>query len=165
MLIILRHFLSFCSCTTLKIFRNRVYVYTLILFLAYLLRKKVCIHSQNVNNKYCIVITLGKHKFAASRAGLHNSESSKSQIDQHKLVAGRKSLFCHRVEENLKGQVIIRSQAFATFFATEFSRAARKDLAGHMRPACCAGSRVCLVTEITYYVHVLALCSPGVTLD
>ena len=39
------------------------------------------------------------------------------------------------MEEILKGQVIIRSRAFATFSATEFSRAGRKDLAGHMRPA------------------------------
>jgi len=39
------------------------------------------------------------------------------------------------VEEILKGQVIIRSRAFATFSATEFSRAARKDLAGRMWPA------------------------------
>jgi len=30
-------------------------VYTLILFLAYLLRKRVCTDSRNVNNKYCIV--------------------------------------------------------------------------------------------------------------
>ena len=66
--------------------------------------------------------------------GLHNSESSKGQIDQHKLAAGRKSLFCHSVEEILKGQVIIRSRAFATFSATEFSRAARKDLAGRIWP-------------------------------
>ena len=57
-------------------------------------------------------------------AGLHNSESSKGQIDQHKLAAGRKNLFRHSVEEILKGQVIIRSRAFATFSATEFSRAA-----------------------------------------
>ena len=33
-----------------------VCVCALILFLAYLLRKRVCIHSRNVNNKYCIVI-------------------------------------------------------------------------------------------------------------
>ena len=65
-------------------------------------------------------------------AGLHNSESSKDQIDQHKLAAGRKSLFRHSVEEILKGQVIIRSRAFATFSATQFSRAARKDLAGRI---------------------------------
>jgi len=32
-------------------------VYDLILFLAYLLRKRVCIDSGNVNNKYCIVFT------------------------------------------------------------------------------------------------------------
>jgi len=64
--------------------------------------------------------------------GLHNSESSKGQTDEHKLAAGRKSLFRHSVEEILKGQVIIRSRAFATFSATEFSRAARKDLAGRM---------------------------------
>ena len=69
------------------------------------------------------------------RPGLHNSESSKGQIDQHKLAAGRKSLFRDSVEEILKGQVIIRSRAFATFSATEFSRAARKDLAGRMWPA------------------------------
>ena len=67
--------------------------------------------------------------------GLHNAESSKGQIDQHKLAAGRKSLFRHSVEEILKEQVIIRSRAFATFSATEFSRAARKELAGRMWPA------------------------------
>ena len=67
-------------------------------------------------------------------AGLHNSKSSKGQIDQHKLAAGRKSLFRHSVEEILKGQVIIQSRAFATFSATEFSQAARKDLAGRMWP-------------------------------
>ena len=71
----------------------------------------------------------------SSKAGLHNPESSKCQIDQHKLAAGRKSLFRHSVEEILKGQVIIRSRAFATFSATEFSRAARNDLAGRMWPA------------------------------
>jgi len=69
------------------------------------------------------------------RSGLHNSESSKGQIDQHKLAAGCKSLFRGSVEEILKGQVIIRSRVFATFSATEFSRAARKDLAGRMWPA------------------------------
>jgi len=67
-------------------------------------------------------------------AGLHNSECSKGQIDQRKLAAGRKSLFRGRVEENLKGQVIIRSRAFATFSATEFSRAACGP-----RAVCCAG--------------------------
>jgi len=69
-----------------------------------------------------------------STAGLHNSESSKGQIDQHKFPAGCKSLFRHRVEEILKGQVIIRSRAFATFSATEFSRAACGP-----RAVCCAG--------------------------
>jgi len=69
------------------------------------------------------------------RTGLHNSESSKGQIDQHKLTAGRKSLFRHSVEEILKEQVIIRSRAFATFSPTEFSQATRKDLAGRMWPA------------------------------
>jgi len=68
------------------------------------------------------------------RAGLHNSESSKGQIDQHKLAAGRKSLFRHRVEEILKGQVITRSRAFATFSATEFLQAACGP-----RAVCCAG--------------------------
>jgi len=34
-----------------------VCVYALMLFLAYLLRKRVWIHSRNVNNKYYIVIT------------------------------------------------------------------------------------------------------------
>ena len=72
---------------------------------------------------------------APLRPGLHNSESSKGQIDQHKLAASRKSLFRHSVEEILKGRVIIRNRAFATFSATEFSRAARKDLAGRMWPA------------------------------
>jgi len=69
------------------------------------------------------------------KTGLHNSESSKGQIDQHKLAAGRKSLFRGSVEEILQGQVIIRSRAFAKFSATEFSRVARKDLAGRMWPA------------------------------
>ena len=69
------------------------------------------------------------------KPGLHNSDSPKGQIDQHELAAGRKSLFRGNVEEILKGQVIIRSRAFATFSATEFSRAARKDLAGRMWPA------------------------------
>ena len=66
-------------------------------------------------------------------AGLHNSENLKGQIDQRKLAAGRKSLFRGRGEEILKGQVIIRSRAFATFSAAEFSRA-----------ACCAGLPYCL---------------------
>jgi len=81
---------------------------------------------------------LGKADFTiihAYRAGLHKSESSKGQIDQHKLAAGRKSLFRHSVEEIRKGQVIIRSRAFATFSAIEFSPAARKHLAGRMWPA------------------------------
>jgi len=38
------------------------------------------------------------------------------------------------VEEILKGQVIIRSRAFATFSATEFSRATCGP-----RAVCCAG--------------------------
>ena len=46
-----------------------------------------------------------------------------------------KSLFRHSVKEIMKGQVIIRSRAFATFSATEFSGAARRDLAGRMWPA------------------------------
>jgi len=41
--------------------------------------------------------------------GLHNSESSKAQIDQFKFSAGRKSLFRCSLEEILKRQVIIRS--------------------------------------------------------
>jgi len=32
-------------------------MYTLTLFLTYLLRKRVCLHSLNVTYKYCIVIT------------------------------------------------------------------------------------------------------------
>ena len=32
-------------------------VYALVLFLTYLLRKRVCIDSRNANNKYSIVIT------------------------------------------------------------------------------------------------------------
>jgi len=59
-------FLSFCLCTTLKIFRNAVCVYALILFPTYLLRKRVCIDSRNVNNKYWIIYTNGA-KFAARR--------------------------------------------------------------------------------------------------
>ena len=79
--------------------------------------------------KFHLIVTGG------CKPRLHNSESSKGQIDQHKLAAGRKSLFRHSVEEMLKGQVIIRSRAFATFSATEFSRAARKDPVGRMWPA------------------------------
>jgi len=41
MMVFLRHFLSVCSCITLKFFRNAVCVYALILFLAYLLIKRV----------------------------------------------------------------------------------------------------------------------------
>jgi len=40
----------------LKIFRDAMFVYALILFLAYLLRKNVCIDSRTVNNKNCIVL-------------------------------------------------------------------------------------------------------------
>jgi len=79
------------------------------------------VHSDVVCNIHC-------------RAGLHNSESSKGQIDQHKLTVGCKSLFRGSVEEILNGQVIIRSRAFATFSATEFSRAACGP-----RAICCAG--------------------------
>jgi len=56
---------------------------------------------------------------AVLKAGLHNSESLKGQIDQHTLATGRKSRFGCSVEEILKGQLIIRSRAFATFSATE----------------------------------------------
>jgi len=53
------------------------------------------------------------------------------QIDQHKFAMGCKSQFCCRAEDIMKGQFIIRSQAFATFSTTE------KTLAGCMlyRPA------------------------------
>ena len=37
-------------------------------------------------------------------AGLHNSESLRGQIDQHRFAAGRKSLFCCSLEEILKRQ-------------------------------------------------------------
>ena len=80
-------------------------------------------------------------------AGLHNSESSKGQIDQHKLAAGRKSLFRYSVEEILKGQVIIRSRAFATFSATEFSRAACGPWA-----VCCAGLPYCFISSVANLV-------------
>jgi len=63
MLVFLRHFLSLCSCTTLKVFRNGVRVYAFISFLAYLLRNRVCMHSRNVNNKYCVVITPVEQSF------------------------------------------------------------------------------------------------------
>jgi len=56
-LVFLRHFLPSCSCTILKTFRNAVCVYTLVSILAYLLRKRVCVHSRNVIYKNCIVIT------------------------------------------------------------------------------------------------------------
>jgi len=52
----LRHFLSFCSCTTLNIFRNAVCL-RFGFVSCHLLRKRVCIDSWNVNNKYCIAIT------------------------------------------------------------------------------------------------------------
>ena len=55
MLVFLRHFYPFVRVTALKIFRNAVCVCALILFLANLLRKRVCIRSRNVNNKCCIV--------------------------------------------------------------------------------------------------------------
>jgi len=35
-------------------------------------------------------------------AGLHNSESMRGQIEQHKFAACRKSLFCCSLEEMLK---------------------------------------------------------------
>jgi len=50
----------------------------------------------------------------ATRSGLHDSESSKGQIDQYKFRAGRKRLFgpeayvCS-LEEILKRHLIIRS--------------------------------------------------------
>ena len=53
----MRYFLSFRSCTTLKRFRNAMRMFALILFLAYLLRKRVCIHTRNFNTKCNIVIT------------------------------------------------------------------------------------------------------------
>jgi len=49
-------FLSFFSWSTLKIFRNTVCVYALLLFLA-IFWGRDCIHSWNVNDKYCIAIT------------------------------------------------------------------------------------------------------------
>ena len=64
----MRYFLSFRSCTTLKIFRNAVCMYALILFLAYLLRKREFAHTRNFNTKCNIVITPGTGaKLAASR--------------------------------------------------------------------------------------------------
>ena len=64
----MRYFLSFRSCATLTIFRNAVCVYTLILFLAYLLRKRVCIHTRNFNTECNNVITPGTGaKLAVSR--------------------------------------------------------------------------------------------------
>jgi len=64
----MRYFLSFRSCTSLKIFRNAVCVYALILFFAYYLRKRVCIHTRNINTECNIVITPGTGaKLAASR--------------------------------------------------------------------------------------------------
>jgi len=44
------------SCTTMKMIRNAVCVYALILFLA-IFWGRVCMHSWNVNDKYCIAIT------------------------------------------------------------------------------------------------------------
>ena len=43
------------------------------------------------------------------KPGLHNSESSKGQIDQHAFAAGHKILFHCSLEEILKRQTIIRS--------------------------------------------------------
>ena len=60
--------------------------------------------------------------------GLHNSESSKGQIDQHKFPAGRKSVFRCNVEEILKRQLIVRSWAFATFSTTEKAFPGRKKM-------------------------------------
>jgi len=63
-----------------------------------------------------------------SWAGLHNSESSKGQIDQHKFAAGRKSLFRCNAEEILKEQLIVRSRAFAKFSTTEKAFPGRKKI-------------------------------------
>jgi len=41
-------------------------------------------------------------------AGLHNSECSKSQIDQHNFALGRKSLFHCSLEEILKLQYYLK---------------------------------------------------------
>jgi len=59
------------------------------------------------------------------RPGLHNSESSRGQIDQHKFSAGRKSRFRCSLEEIMKRQLIIQvvshtnseSKSIALYFA------------------------------------------------
>jgi len=40
------------------------YVYAFVLFLAYLLRKMVCIHSQNVNNRINTALALLSHQWS-----------------------------------------------------------------------------------------------------
>jgi len=60
------------------------------------------------------LITAWGPKQLSSKSGLHNSESSKRQIDQHKFAAGRKSLFRCSLEEIPEWQSIYRSRAFAT---------------------------------------------------
>ena len=73
--------------------------------------------------------------------GLHNSESSKGQIDQHKLATGRKSLFRHSVEEILKGQVIIQVGLLKHFLQLS-SRGPQEKIsraACGPRAVCCAG--------------------------
>jgi len=57
MLIYLKHFLSFCSCTTLKIFRNAVCVYACFCFLPIASEDESLHRLSKHQNKYCIVIT------------------------------------------------------------------------------------------------------------
>jgi len=56
MLVFLRHFFILLLVYHSERFQKWS-VYAFILFLAYLLRNRVCMHSRNVNNKYFIVIT------------------------------------------------------------------------------------------------------------
>ena len=52
-------------------------------------------------------------------SGLHNSESSKCQIDPHEFATSHRSLFYCGMEKILKQQLFIKIRAFATFSATE----------------------------------------------
>jgi len=57
--------------------------------------------------------------FLPLTAALHNSESTKDQIGQHKFASGRKSLFHCSLKGILKRRLISRSRTFATFSAIE----------------------------------------------
>jgi len=95
---------------------------------------------------------------------LHNSESSKGQIDQHKFAAGHKSLFRCSLEEIMERQLIIRSRASGKFSAIE------KALTGHKKSSCgqydvqaCCNlplieSQTCMSSVLEYYLVAFLIC-------